>query len=68
MSEPISTFTKDGVTKHAYTRADVVQFKFDGWRQVTDDLPAEPVEETPAEASPAEPSVQGDANGEETQA
>lgn len=53
MPEPIGTYTKDGITQHAYTRADVVQLKFDGWHEVAQAVtpPAAPPAMKPGQVS-----------------
>jgi hypothetical protein len=42
MTKKVRTFTKkingEDVTQVAYTEADVVQFTYDGWREITKDL------------------------------
>lgn len=35
MKEPISTFTRDGVTREAYTPGEAVALRADGWRETS---------------------------------
>lgn len=53
--EPIGKFVKDGKTRLAHTIEDVVKLKFDGWREVTDELQTAEPASVPVSHAPAVP-------------
>jgi hypothetical protein len=59
--KPARTFTKkingEEVTMVAHTEADVVQFVYDGWREVT---PAEPARQAAAKKAAPKPGAKAD--------
>lgn len=54
MPDLTGTYTKDGATQQARTRAEAVQLKFDGWQRVPD-VPVQRVRPPAATLAAAQP-------------